>query len=86
MTYAFTHVGNFLHLSLEARIWAFWIGFGPRDWDLGLGTRIWAEKWVGVTDGGGEGAAQKGAKQGRIHGSPVADGWPGAVMQKPHGI
>ena len=44
MTYAFTHMGNFLHLSLEARIWAFWIGFGPRDWDLGLGTRIWASK------------------------------------------
>ena len=22
-------------------------------------------------------------KQGRIHGNPVADGWAGAVMQKP---
>ena len=25
-------------------------------------------------------------KQGRIHGNPVADGWAGAVMQKPFGI
>ena len=25
-------------------------------------------------------------KQGRIHGNPVADGWAGAVMQKPLGI
>ena len=53
MTYAFTHMGNFLHLSLEARIWAFWIGFGLRDWDLGLGTRIWASKLGGGADGGG---------------------------------
>ena len=34
-------------MGLEARIWAFWIGFGPRDWDLGLGTRIWASKLGG---------------------------------------
>ena len=27
-----------------------------------------------------------GIKQGRIHGNPVADGWAGAVMQKPLGI
>ena len=25
-------------------------------------------------------------KQGRIHGNPVANGWAGAVMQKPLGI
>ena len=25
-------------------------------------------------------------KQGRIHGNPVADGWAGAIMQKPPGI
>ena len=25
-------------------------------------------------------------KQGQIHGSPVADGWAGAVMRKPLGI
>ena len=25
-------------------------------------------------------------KQGRIHGKPVADGWAGAVMQKPSEI
>ena len=25
-------------------------------------------------------------KQGRIHSNPVADGWAGAVMQKPLGI
>ena len=25
-------------------------------------------------------------KQGRIHGNPMADGWAGAVMQKPHRI
>ena len=25
-------------------------------------------------------------KQGRIHGNPVADGWAGAVMRKPHRI
>ena len=25
-------------------------------------------------------------KQGRIHGSPVADGWAGAVIRKPLGI
>ena len=37
-------------MGLEARIWAFWIGFGPRDWDLGLGTRIWASE---LGEGGG---------------------------------
>ena len=31
-------------MGLEARIWAFWIGFGPREWDLGLGTGIWASR------------------------------------------
>ena len=38
-------------MDLEARIWAFWIGFGPRDRDLGLRTRIWASKLGGRTDG-----------------------------------
>ena len=31
-------------------------------------------------------AALLGNKQGRIHGNPVADGWPGAEIPKPHGI
>ena len=31
-------------MGFEARIWSFWIGFGPRDWDLGLGTGIWASR------------------------------------------
>ena len=38
-------------MGLEARIWAFWIGFGPRDWDSGLGTGIWASRLGGWTDG-----------------------------------
>ena len=29
-------------MGLEARIWAWRLGFGPRDWDLGLETGIWA--------------------------------------------
>ena len=37
-------------MGLEARIWAFWIGFEPRVWDLGLGTRVWASR-LGGTDG-----------------------------------
>ena len=38
-------------MGLEARIRAFRIEFGPRDWDLGVGTRIWASKLGGrVTD------------------------------------
>ena len=31
-------------------------------------------------------ARESRGKQGRIHGSPVAEGWTGAVMQKPIGI
>ena len=38
------------YLGLETRICAFWIEFGPRDWDLGLGTGIWASRLGG---GGG---------------------------------
>ena len=38
-------------MGLEARIWAFWIRFGPRDWDSGLGTGIWASRLGGWTDG-----------------------------------
>ena len=46
MTYAFTHMGNFLlllelefgsrgwDLGLEAGIWALRMGFGPEGWDL----------------------------------------------------
>ena len=41
-----------LNLDLEAEIWALWIGFRPRDKDLGLGTRIWASKLRGDMDGG----------------------------------
>ena len=29
-------------MGLEARIWAMRLGFGPRDWDLGLDTGILA--------------------------------------------
>ena len=29
-------------MGLEARIWAWRLEFGPRDWDLGLETGIWA--------------------------------------------
>ena len=31
-------------MGLEARIWAWRLGFGPRDWDLGLETGIWASR------------------------------------------
>ena len=31
-------------MGLKARIWVFGIELGPRDWDLGLGTRIGASK------------------------------------------
>ena len=48
-----SHMGKFLLLSLDARIWAFWIGFGPRDWDLGLETGIWASR-LGFEGGGTE--------------------------------
>ena len=46
MTYAFTHMGNFLllllGLDLLAGIWASRMGFGPQGWDLGLQARILA--------------------------------------------
>ena len=46
MTYALTHMGNFLllllGLDLFARILASRIGFGPKGWDLGLQARILA--------------------------------------------
>ena len=29
-------------MELEARIWAWRLGFGPQDWDLGLEAGIWA--------------------------------------------
>ena len=45
MTYAFTHMGNFLLLLLLLRTplkSQFFFGFGHQDWDLGLETGIWA--------------------------------------------
>ena len=40
ITYAFTHMENFLLLAIE--IWAWRLGFGPESWDLGLEAGIWA--------------------------------------------
>ena len=34
-------------MGLEARIWATKLGFGSRNWDLGLGTGIWASRLGG---------------------------------------
>ena len=31
-------------MGLEARIWALRLGFGPRDWDFGIETGIWASR------------------------------------------
>ena len=50
MTYAFTHMGNFLLLllllllgsGLLAGIWTSRLRFGPQGWDLGLQARILA--------------------------------------------
>ena len=48
MTYAFTHMGNFLPLllllesGLLAGIWTSRLRFWPQGWDLGLQARIWA--------------------------------------------
>ena len=39
MTYAFTHMGNFLLLAIE--IWAFGLRFRPWGWDLSLRAGIW---------------------------------------------
>ena len=36
MTYAFTHMGNFLLLLLAIEIWVFRRRFRPEGWDLGL--------------------------------------------------
>ena len=61
MTYAFTHMGNFLLLLLAIGIWVLglWAGFGLRGWDLGLEAGIWASR-LGFESGregtdGGEG-------------------------------
>ena len=44
-------------LGLEAGIWASRLGFGPRDWNLGLGTGIQGgDVGEGGGEGGGEGA------------------------------
>ena len=41
MTYAFTHMGDFLLGSgLLAEIWTLWLGLGPQGWDLGLQARF----------------------------------------------
>ena len=37
-------------MGLEARIWAWRLGFGPRDWDLGFKTGIWASR-LGFDEG-----------------------------------
>ena len=54
MTYAFTHMGDFLlllllsfgpqgqDLGLLAEILTLRLRFGPQDWDVGLKTGIWA--------------------------------------------
>ena len=46
MTYAFTHMGNFLLLLLairfEAGFQTLGLGFGPQGWDMGLQAEIWA--------------------------------------------
>ena len=47
MTYAFTHMGDFLlllllGLSLEAGVLTLRLRFGPQGWDLGLKARILA--------------------------------------------
>ena len=49
MTYAFTHMGNFLLLFLAIGIWASKLGFG-----LGFETGIWALR-LGFEWGGGNG-------------------------------
>ena len=67
MTYAFTHMGNFLLLllllplasGLLAEIWISRLRFGPQGWDMGLEAEIWAS-WLGgggyvEEEGGGEG-------------------------------
>ena len=47
MTYAFTHMGNFLLLlesGLLAGIWILRLKYGPQGWDLGLKAGIWASR------------------------------------------
>ena len=44
MTYAFTHMRNFLLLLREIRIWAFGLGCRPWSWGLDLGAWILASK------------------------------------------
>ena len=42
---------------------------------------------MGASTNAMDGKTKRGKEeQGRIHGSPVADGWAGAVMRKPLGI
>ena len=65
MTYAFTHMGNFLLLllllplasGLLAEIWISRLRFGPQDWDSGLETGIWASRL------GSEGGTEKKEKE-----------------------
>ena len=40
-------------MGIEARIWAFRLGFGPQDWDFGFKTGIWAPR-LGFEGGGTE--------------------------------
>ena len=68
MTYAFTHMGNFLLLLLLllllgsgvlAGIWPLRLRFGPQGWDMGLEAEIWAS-WLG---GGGCGGEEGGGEE-----------------------
>ena len=52
MTYAFTHMGNFL-LLLAIEIWVFRWRFRPEGWDSGLEAGIWASR-LGFEGGGTE--------------------------------
>ena len=51
MTYAFTHMRNFL-LLLAIGIWALRLRFRPWGWNLGLWAGIWALR-LGFESGGG---------------------------------
>ena len=65
MTYAFTHMGNFLLLLLLllgiwAGIWTSRLRFGPQDWDMRLEATVWASKLGFEGDGGGEEEEEEG--------------------------
>ena len=70
MTYAFTHMGNFLLLGLDlfAGIRASRMGFGPQDWDLGLKAGIWASRLRYGHGGWEEGGYKEGEEEGEGEG------------------